>query len=145
VRFQRTKSSCGPAALSNALECLGIRRSEDELAALCKQTPEGTTAKNLRKAIATIDGTRNGLIDEVRADVGLLRVLQSLYEGRPVILCVDSWSHWAVAAGVLGFGKRINCVDSGDNDLLRTRSLDEFIEWWRGPSEVARPFWGTVV
>jgi hypothetical protein len=85
------------------------------------------------------------LIDESRADVALLRVLQALYEGRPVIVCVDSWQHYAVAAGVLGFGKSINCVDSGDNDLVRTRSLDEFVTWWRGPEGAVRQFWGVIV
>lgn len=148
MRFQRTKSSCGPAALANALECLGIRRGEEELAALCKQTPEGTDATNLRRAVGKIEGTRNTLIDESRADVGLLRVLQALYEGRPVIVCVTSqspWDHWAVAAGILGFGQRITCIDSGDNDLVRTRTLDEFIEWWRGPEGAKKPFWGVIV
>lgn len=148
MRFQRGKSSCGPAALANALECLGIRRSEDELVALCKQTPEGTSSANLVRAVATIEGTRRVVIDESRADVGLLRVLQALYEGRPVILAVTSqqpWDHYAVAGGVLGFGQRINCIDSGDNDLYRTRTLDEFVEWWKGPDGAKRPFWGVVV
>jgi len=148
VRYQRTKSSCGSAALANALECLGIRRTEDELAVLCKQTPEGTTATNLRNAIATLEGLRNTVIDEARADVGLLRVLQALYEGRPVICCVATqqpWDHWAVAGGVLGFGQRIVCIDSGDNDLVKTRSLDEFVNWWKGPEQAKKPFWGVVV
>lgn len=148
VRYQRNKSSCGPAALANALECLGIRRTEEELAALCKTTPDGTLASNLLKAIAAIEGTRNVLIDEARADVGLLRLLQSLYEGRPVLCCVGSnepWDHYAVAAGTLGFGQRITCIDSGDNDLVRTRTLDEFVDWWRGPEGVKRPFWGVVL
>ncbi len=144
MRLQRNRSSCGSAALCNALECLGVRRTEDEMAVLCKQTPEGTTATNLRKAIATIEGTRNTLIDEARADVALLRLLQSLYEGRPVIVCVDGWRHWAVAAGVLGFGQRILCVDSADNDLVQTRTLDEFVEWWRAEG-AKKPFWGVVV
>lgn len=122
-----------------------MKRTEDELAVLCKQTPDGTTATNLVKAVTTLDGTRGAVIDEPRADVGLIRVLQALYEGRPVIVCVDRWQHWAVAGGVLGFGQRINCIDSGDNDLLRTRTLDEFVEWWKGPDEAKKPFWAVVV
>lgn len=134
--------------MANALECLGVRRTEDELAALCKTTPEGTGANSLIKAIAAIEGTRNVVIDENRADVALLRLLQALYEGRPVLVCVNSrepWDHYAIAAGVLGFGQRITCIDSGDNDLVRTRTLDEFVDWWRGPASAKRPFWGVVV
>lgn len=148
MRFQRTKSSCGPAALANALECLGIRRTEEELAALCKTTSEGTAANNLIKAIGAIEGTQNILVEESRADVGLIKVVQSLYEGRPVVVCVNTkepWDHYAVAAGVLGLGKRIVCVDSADEEMVRTRTLDEFVEWWRGPEKAKRPFWGVIV
>jgi hypothetical protein len=145
MRLQRTKSSCGPAALANALECLGIRRTEDELAVLCKQTPEGTSPKNLLAAIKTIEGTRGSVIEEGKADVALLRLLQMLYEGRPVIVAVDRWTHWAVAGGVLGFGQRVNCIDSGDNDLLKTRTLDEVIEWWSGPDGAKKPYYGVVL
>lgn len=145
MRFQRSKSSCGPAALSNALECLGLRRSEDELSALCKQTPDGTSPKNLCAAIATIEGTRNTVIDEVKPHIAILQLLQSLYEGRPVIVCVDDWQHYAVAAGVLGFGHRVVCIDSGDNDLVKTRTVDEFVDWWSGPESAIRPYYGVVV
>lgn len=113
------------------------------MAVLCKQTPEGTTPENLVKAISTIEGTRGTVIREARADVGLMRVLQALYEGRPVIVCVDLYQHWAVAGGVLGFGQRINCIDSADNDLLKTRTLDQFVDWWRGPD--GAKFYGVVV
>lgn len=144
MKLQARKSSCGPAALSNALEALGLVRTEEELISLCGQTTDGTTEKGLRKAIDAIGGL-NKVIHEGRADVAMLFVLQALYEGRPVIVCVDDWQHWAVAAGTLGFGKRIVCVDSGDNDLVRMRTLDEFVEWWAGPEAATRRWWGVVV
>jgi ABC-type bacteriocin/lantibiotic exporter with double-glycine peptidase domain len=148
MRFQKSKSSCGPAALANALECLGIRRTEDELQALCKTTPDGTNAVSLVKGVRALEGTLGHVIDESRADVAILRLTQSLYEGRPVIVCVNSgkpWDHYAVAGGFLGFNKSITCIDSGDNDLVRHRGLDEFIEWWRGPEGTKKPFWGVIV
>lgn len=143
MKFQTTKSSCGPAALGNALQALGIQRSEEELAALCKTTPQGTTARNLRGALATIEGVRNVAIEESRPDVAALRLMQAIYEGRPVICCVDGWEHYAVAVGVLGFGKRIVVVDSGDNDLVVVKTVDEFLDWWRGPGK--KSFWGVVL
>lgn len=118
------------------------------MTALCKTTPDGTTAFNLVKAVRTIEGTRGMVIEEARADIAMLRLTQSLYEGRPAILCVTSekpWDHYAVAGGVLGFGQRIVCVDSGDNDLVKFRTLDEVVEWWRGPEKERRPFWGVIV
>lgn len=149
MRFQKSKSSCGPAALANALECLGIRRTEEELQALCKTTAtDGTAAASLVKAAQTIEGVRGLVIEEARPDVAMLRLLQSLYEGRPLVVAVNSqkpWDHYAVAAGVLGFGQRINCIDSSDNDLVCSRTIDEFIVWWRGPDEAKKPFWGLVV
>lgn len=130
--------------MRNALEALGIRRSEDEMVALCKTTPDGTTPRQIMRALSTIEGVINATISEKRSDHALLRLLQSLYEGRPVILLVDSWEHYAVAVGVLGFGKRVICVDSGSNDLVHSRTLDEVVEWW-GCTDAAKPFFGVIV
>lgn len=130
--------------MANALEALGLTRTEDELVALCGQTTEGTTEKGLRRAIAAVGGL-NRVIHESRPEVAMLYLLQSLYEGRPVIVCVENWEHWAVAAGTLGFGKRIVCIDSGDNDLVRLRTIDEFVGWWAGPEGAAKRWWGVVV
>jgi hypothetical protein len=116
--------------------------------ALCKQTPAGTDWKNLVRAVRTIEGTRGMVIEEAKHDVAMLRLLQALYEGRPVIVAVTSerpWDHYSVAGGVLGFGQKINCIDSGDNDLYRTRTIDEFVEWWKGPEGSKKPFWGVVL
>lgn len=144
MRLQARKSSCGPASLANALEALGLSRTEEELISLCGQTPDGTTEKGLRKAIAALGGL-NKEISESRPEVATLYLLQALYEGRPVILCVETWGHWAVAAGTLGFGKRVVCIDSGDNDLVRMRTLDEVVDWWRGPDAAKKPFYGVIV
>lgn len=144
MRFQARKSSCGTAALSNALEAVGVQRTEDELATLCKQSVDGTTPANLRRAIEAVGGA-NREIQESRSDIGVLLVLQALYEGRPVIVCVDNWEHWACAVGVLGFGQRIVCVDSGDNDLIVVRTLDLFMEWWAGPAGLKKRFYAIVV
>jgi hypothetical protein len=104
---------------------MGLQRSEEELTSLCKQTVQGTSPVNLRRAILAVGGMGT-VIQTADSAVGVLYVLQALYEGRPVIVCVDKWEHWAVAAGTLGFGKRIVCIDSGDNDLVVMRTVDDF-------------------
>lgn len=144
MKFQSTRSSCGPASLRNALEARGLHRTEEELVELCKQGPEGTSPRNLRRAIAAVGGV-NKEIHESRPEVAILYLLQALYDGYPVICCVDEWQHWAVAAGVLGFGKRIVCVDSGDNNLVVMRTLDDFVEWWSGPDSATKRYYGVVV
>lgn len=144
MKLQARRSSCGPASLANALECLGMSRTEEELITLCGQTTEGTTDKGLRKAIAAVGGL-NREISESRPDVAMLILLQAIYEGRPVIVCCETWGHWAVCAGVLGFGKRVVCIDSGDNDLVRLRTLDEVVEWWKGPEASKKPWYGVIV
>lgn len=142
MRFQSRKSSCGVAALQNALEALGLQRTEEELTELCKQNADGTSPENLRRAVAAVGGI-NREVQESREDVALLYLLQALHDGRPVILCVSGWNHWVVAIGTLG-NKRIIVVDSGDNDLVVTKKLDELIEWWRGPENAKRQFYGVI-
>ncbi len=147
MRFQSRKSSCGPSALSNALEARGLKRTEDELAELCKQSAEGTSPENLRRAVAAVGGV-NREIHESREDVALLYLLHALEDGHPVILCVTAngkpWEHWVVAIGTLGH-KRVIVVDSGDNDLVVTKKFDDLVEWWRGPAGAKRQFYGVIV
>lgn len=47
---QPDENSCGPAALKNALNIIGLRSSFKELCRLCKNTKNGTSVANLIKA-----------------------------------------------------------------------------------------------
>lgn len=145
MRFQSNRSSCGPAALHNALSAIGITRTEDELIALTGQTPDGTSPRGLVKAIKAITspeapllGTPFSTKDDEAAKVGLWWNVGNL--GRPVILCVDQFEHWVVCVGYLG--RRFQVVDSADNRLLISYSEGELLRRWSAPNG---GFYGIIV
>src|ERR1043165_1507661 len=100
--YQSNRASCGPASLHNALEAIGIIRSEDELIKLCGQTANGTSARGIIGAIGKIDGNLQATVFRRRspeeAAIGLWYYVSE--RGRPGILCVDSFEHWVAVVGV---------------------------------------------
>jgi len=138
MKFQAYKSSCGPAALCNALAALGIERTEDELTLLCKTRAEtGTSLRQLLAAIKAVSTPDQRLLGEPmrwrtsdQAQVGLWYYIAE--RGRPVILCVDRFEHWVVATGHLG--TRFAIIDSSDNRMVIYYTLGELAERWEGPN-----------
>lgn len=137
MRYQSNRASCGPASLHNALAALGIHRTEDELAQLCKQTPDGTSARNLGKAIQSISTAEQPLRGETFGFKSAPEALVSLwywvsYLGRPTILAVDNWEHWVTVAGHLG--TRFSVIDSAHNALVLYYNPDDLTTRWVGPN-----------
>lgn len=137
MRYQSNRASCGPAALHNALAALGITRSEDELVQLCKQTPDGTSSRNIAKAIQSISTTEQPLRGQTFGFKGANEALVSIwyyvsYLGRPCILAVDGWEHWVTIIGHLG--TRFGVADSANNALVLYYSPDELTTRWEGPN-----------
>lgn len=150
MRIQSTESSCGPAALRNALLCFGIKRSEEELEALAGTTANGTSNKGLFKALEAISKqnpeVKPGVISEVKGDIALLRLLECLRDGHPVIICTEKSEHWTVAFGLLGsagVGMKIHVCDSGEQELVLHLTPQQLIQEWEGTGK--RPFYGIVV
>ena len=132
MRYQSRKSSCGPAALANALESIGIERTEDELGTLSKQSVDGTSSINLRKAAESI-GVETFHICEQRSEVAAWALEYHLKSGNPALLVVDNDEHWIAVTGMLG--DRLIIVDSADNDLLVYYTMAKFLFRWCGPSK----------
>lgn len=155
ARYQTHASSCGPAALRNGLAILGFDRSEQELIKLCRTDTNGTSVKNLVRAVATLKESCNlegpAEIKEKSSDVAFLRLLEAIRNGRPVICCVrtdEPWDHWALASGLLGSagaGLRVVCEDSGALELTEYRTPAQFMEWWTGPETERKPYYGIVL
>ena len=150
MHFQRKKFTCGPASAANALEALGHRRTEEELAALMGTTPEGTSPKQLMAGLTALKESCSlvgpGEIHERNARLASLTLLEALRAGRPVICCVKTdtpWDHWATAVGLLG--PNIVLVDSGSEDLVLFYSPENFLARWRGPEGSAKPYYGVIV
>jgi ABC-type bacteriocin/lantibiotic exporter with double-glycine peptidase domain len=128
MRLQDTQANCGPASLSNALQAVGVIRSQGECEQLCKTTGvAGTTSKNIIAAVKAV-GRNPLVIDEKRAETAALFLDHWLRSGRPAVLCVDDWTHWVAAIGVLG--DRVLVADPADNELVIVLSRARLVERW---------------
>lgn len=136
MRFQSGSSRCGPAALSNALRCLGISVHEDVLAADCGTTAAaGTTEHGLKQAIE-----RRGLtfeeIDERRYALAEARLFATLAAGHPVLLSVESGGHWSTAIGHLGrravivFDGQLHVSNRARNGIHVLQRGDQLRRYW---------------
>lgn len=81
MRFQTRKSSCGPAAVRNALEALGHVRTEEEIAQLARQTAEGTDPKGVLRALRSVakscDLVGPNVLNERSPQVAMLKLLEA--------------------------------------------------------------------
>lgn len=135
MQQQTEISNCGAAALTNALECLGIKLSQAASAKLASTTHDGTSLRGLRKAIR--------LLDKIPITVKSYEELVGfLTTGCPVILIVDKDDHYVVAAGVLG--ERVVIIDSASGSVCFVYNKKDLIERWRGPSK-RHPFYGCAL
>lgn len=148
MRFQSNQSSCGLACISNALLCLGIKRSEDELAPLAGFTAaDGTSAKGILRALSTVAKSESGtqvrpyVLHESREDVAILRLVEILRRGSPAILSVDDGEHWVLAFGLLG--DRIHISDPADTELVLHYRPTELAARWRATGR--RPFYAILL
>lgn len=132
MRYQSLKAGCGPTALANGLELLGIKRNEIELSTVAGTTPKGTDASGIVGA-AKAAGRFPSTINTKDSDFALYALHYYLCNGRPVIICVDKWDHWVVAAGILG--ERILVIDSANNELVLVYPPEKLTERWEKPGK----------
>lgn len=152
MRYQKTEFYCGPASVQNALFVLGRKVSQDRLAAAGGTTEEHGTDEDGIKRMALWAGCE---LDEFGTEADGLAadwVYGSLTAGRPVVLCVDRWSHWVVAIGILG--DRVVLFDPAryrhNTDRLGTFTLPmrKLLKRWRAAHRVARnqpAFYGVAI
>lgn len=112
---------CGVASIANALEVLGIRRSQREVARLCHVSPEAGTDETEMKRALLANGVGVDEWDSTRYEgmspkppirsVNWVEFCLTL--GRAVILCVDDDEHWVTAIGLCG--RRVIVFDPSRN------------------------------
>lgn len=138
MRMQSTEASCGPTAMVNALSALGLKRELQECEKLCRcSATTGTSTPKLIAALRSIPGLDVNRIYEKKPTSALWHLNGALSLGRPVILCVDSSSHWVAAIGQLGVGTlavRYMVADSGDMELVLSYDFKALLERWKGPN-----------
>lgn len=114
MRQQRKGYWCGIASIANALEVLGIRRTQREIAKLCVVTegddedpgdgtydPGGTDETEMKRALLANRVTVDEWSDtDVGRSVGWAHAHAST--AGPVILCVDDDEHWVTVIGTCG-------------------------------------------
>lgn len=139
MRYQTTEYNCGPAALQNALRALSVPATQDRLAALAGTTPDGTDDEGLKRATLAM-GLGFDEITERDAAKAFARVYGALLMGRPVVLCVDRWSHWVTLVGICG--ARVILAEPG-RYAYSTRengtfvlSRDRLLKRWRAAHRV---------
>jgi hypothetical protein len=111
---------CGPFALKHGLWLLGIRADEGDIAKAAGTDATGTDEAELARAALNYACE----LQTVRRHdpVSAARDLESyLQRGVPVLLCIEQWDHWVVAA----------CEDDGIFVVVdsRTPALFRLVPW----------------
>lgn len=127
--MQDSQAACGVYSLHNGLCALGVYRSPEELAVLCRTTAtDGTSPAKLLAAAAKVDGAKPWKIVAGRADVASGLLFLALSNGRPVLPLVDKSTHWIAVVGHLK--DRLLVADSAQNDLVLSLDAGTFMERW---------------
>lgn len=108
MRFQQREWSCGPASVVNACLALGLRVSESRVRTLSSCTQEGADEQQLIVAIRSLGLTAT----EYRGtdmSAAWAFVRSNLIDGKPCLLCIDQWKHWACA--IAGIGQTLVVFD----------------------------------
>jgi ABC-type bacteriocin/lantibiotic exporter with double-glycine peptidase domain len=138
VRLQELEFSCGANAIVNALRALGRNISERRVRQLTGTNRDGTDEHEIVQGLAAL-GHGSSQFESAERKPSLAWITESLRAGRPAIICVDSWQHWVLAAGMLGNGfvvidgKRTprNRIECGTY-VYRTA---DFLRRWRNARE----------
>ena len=100
VGYQSKDAWCGPAALQSALQIHGVRVGQGRLAKILDTAQDGTDELDLLNGLDRLGAQHHELSTDRRADARawLLRFAPVA----PILLCVDSFDHWVVVAGMCG-------------------------------------------
>lgn len=139
--------SCGPAAVVNAARSMGVRVAEGRVRKLAGTTEDGTDEDELISAIRGIRLTATPHHSSDRATAWAF-VRANVLDGRPVVLCIDQWTHWVTIVGIVGdrvllvdpANTKKNAAENGIHSLSRT----DLYKRWKCPNE-AEPFYAIAV
>lgn len=144
---QSAPGFCGAAALRILLSYFGIKKSEEEIAALCKTTEEhGTHPSDLKKAVRKLG------FSVIARQYGYYKILDGYINKRKIPVLVDWWKvddgHYSVICGlnrkfVWIIDPRIDRTRiikmswvtfqrvwrDHEGNVLRSKK-DEYLRWW---------------
>lgn len=128
MKRQRKSYWCGIASIANALEVLGIRRTQREIAKLCDVNEDaGTDETEMKRALLA-----NGVgVDEYNARrayyaAGWLDAHLTLRG--PAVICVDDDEHWVTVIGTCL--DRFIVFDPSRNQGVEVHTPDSLCKRW---------------
>lgn len=148
MRYQSRPWSCGPAALVNAARALGRRVTEGRVRRLSGSTETvGTDEHGLMVAAREL-GFSAVPHHSRDAATSWAFVRSNVLDGRPCLLCVDTWGHWVTAVGIVG--DRVILIDPANTvknmaELgVHTMRRSALSRRWRHPRE-DEPFYAIAI
>lgn len=108
MRRQAHPWSCGAASVVNAIRGLGYRISEFKVRSFSNTTKEGTSETGIIEAIRCL-GFSAVVFSTNSKNEAWEWLVEQMYVGKPVILCVENFEHWISAIGICG--NRITVFD----------------------------------
>ena len=88
---------CGPFALKHGLLLAGLRADEEEIARIAGTDRTGTDETELARAAGHF-GCSLGSVRRRDAEAAKRDLTRLLADTTPVLLCIEQWDHWVVAA-----------------------------------------------
>ena len=144
MQLQEFPSSCGAAALANALESIGTRITQKAAGKLARTDHEGTDESGIKRAIRDLGFKAVEIaIGGEHGKVALASLIGTMLLGHPVLLVVDNDTHWIAAVGLRG--SSIVIVDSADGGLMSVLDHVELLSRWRGGTKKAPHFYGVAI
>lgn len=110
--YQELDYSCGPAAIVNALRCLGIKKTEKTILKTSNTNSKNGTSEEDMIRVLTDLGFCIRKHEQGQYEKAWKWLHNKLKAGSPVIISVRNWQHYVAAIGVMG--DRIIIADSGD-------------------------------
>lgn len=102
MNYQKRDYTCGIAAIQNALECIGVKKTQGQIMRLCHCDPdEGTPEEEMKRGLLAC-GASVWEIQETKSVKAFSNLHEALETHGPVILCVDAWEHWLTVIGLCG-------------------------------------------
>ncbi len=121
MRLQ-TKAGCAPSAIVNALEAIGIHRSERVVRIDCGTTAaKGTTQHGIKQALERAEVSYQEINEP-----GVNAAVQALFEHATsvgsAILCTEGGEHWEAVIGVTAESDRIIVFNSDRHASNRAKN-----------------------
>lgn len=148
MRYQDLSYSCGPAALVNAIRCFGRRVAERRVRGLASCTEDSGTDEDGLIAAARELGYTAASHWSADQTAAWSFVRANVLDGKPCLLCIDSWGHWVTVIGIVGdhvlVADPANTKRNGSENGVHSLSRRDLLARWRCPGE-DEPFYAIAI